>query len=81
MTMAELLTGARKTYGTNLIGGVRRDFLKEQRVKTIQLVREMRADVTQLVDMLLSTPNMEQRTVGVGRLIRRLPVITVRSAR
>nr|WP_228006224.1 hydrogenase large subunit [Morganella morganii] len=68
MTMAELLTGARKTYGTNLIGGVRRDFLKEQRVKTIQLVREMRADVTQLVDMLLSTPNMEQRTVGVGRL-------------
>lgn len=68
MTMAELLTGARKTYGTNLIGSVRRDFLKEQRVKTIQLVREMRADVTQLVDMLLSTPNMEQRTVGVGRL-------------
>nr|WP_220457055.1 hydrogenase large subunit [Morganella morganii] len=68
MTMAELLTGARKTYGTNLIGGVRRDFLKEQRVKTIQLVREMRTDVTQLVDMLLSTPNMEQRTVGVGRL-------------
>lgn len=68
MTMAELLTGARKTYGTNLIGGVRRDFLKEQRVKTIQLVKEMRQDVTQLVDMLLSTPNMEQRTVGVGRL-------------
>ncbi|MFD1092769.1 NADH-quinone oxidoreductase subunit C [Providencia vermicola] len=68
MTMAELLTGARKTYGTNLIGGVRRDFLKEQRVKTIQLVQEMRRDVTQLVDMLLSTPNMEQRTVGVGRL-------------
>ena len=68
MTMAELLTGARKTYGTNLIGGVRRDFLKEQRIKTIQLVREMRADVTQLVDMLLSTPNMEQRTVGVGIL-------------
>ena len=68
MTMAEILTGARKTYGTNLIGGVRRDFLKEQRVKTIQLVHEMRRDVTQLVDMLLSTPNMEQRTVGVGRL-------------
>nr|WP_314263149.1 hydrogenase large subunit [uncultured Moellerella sp.] len=72
MTMAELLTGARKTYGTNLIGGVRRDFLKEQRVKTIQLVHEMRKDVTQLVDMLLSTPNMEQRTVGVGILDRKV---------
>ncbi|EKT53452.1 NADH-quinone oxidoreductase subunit C [Providencia sneebia] len=68
MTMAELLTGARKTYGTNLIGGVRRDFLKDQRVKTIQLVREMRQDLSLLVDILLSTPNMEQRTVGVGIL-------------
>ena len=30
MKMAEMLTGSRKTYGVNLIGGVRRDILKEQ---------------------------------------------------
>ncbi len=68
MTMAELLTGLRKTYGLNLIGGVRRDILKEQRVKTIKLIHEMRADVTQLVEMLLGTPNIEQRTKGIGLL-------------
>ena len=28
----------------------------------------MRRDVQELVDMLLSTPNIEQRTVGIGRL-------------
>ena len=68
MTMAELLTGARKTYGMNLIGGIRRDILKEQRVATVKLCQELRAEVKDLVDMLLSTPNMEQRTAGVGRL-------------
>ncbi|VTR14680.1 Hydrogenase-4 component G [Serratia fonticola] len=72
MTMAELLTGSRKTYGLNLIGGVRRDILKEQRVKTIKLIHEMRADVTQLVEMLLGTPNIEQRTKGIGLLDRQI---------
>jgi hydrogenase-4 component G len=81
MTMAELLTGSRKTYGLNLIGGVRRDILKEQRIKTIQLVKEMRAEVVQLVDMLLSTPNMAQRTQGLGCWTVRLRATIARSAR
>ncbi|MEC5317637.1 hydrogenase large subunit [Brenneria populi subsp. brevivirga] len=68
MTIAEMLTGARKTYGLNLIGGIRRDILKEDRLKTIRLIREMRAEVSQLTDMLLSTPNMAQRTQGIGIL-------------
>ncbi|MGL4858636.1 MAG: NADH-quinone oxidoreductase subunit C [Enterobacteriaceae bacterium] len=68
MTMAELLTGARKTYGLNLIGGVRRDILKQQRLQTLRLIQEMRTEVAQLVEVLLSTPNMEQRTVGIGLL-------------
>ncbi len=61
-------TGARKTYGLNLIGGIRRDLLKEDMIQTRQLAQQMRRDVQELVDMLLSTPNMEQRTVGIGRL-------------
>lgn len=72
MTMAELLTGSSKTYGLNLIGGVRRDILKEQRLQTLKLVREMRADVSELVEMLLATPNMEQRTQGIGILDRQI---------
>ncbi len=72
MTIAEMLTGARKTYGMNLIGGIRRDILKDARVKTIQLLQEMRKEVIELVDMLVSTPYFEQRTKGVGILDKKI---------
>ncbi|MCL2894451.1 NADH-quinone oxidoreductase subunit C [Brenneria tiliae] len=72
MTIAEMLTGARKTYGLNLIGGIRRDILKDDRLKTIRLIREMRSEITQLSDMLLNTPNMMQRTQGVGILDKKI---------
>lgn len=81
MKMAEILTGARKTYGLNLIGGIRRDLLKEDMIQTRQLAQQMRRDVQELVDMLLSTPNMEQRTVGIGRLDRKSPATSATSAR
>ncbi len=68
MTLAELLTGARKTYALNLIGGVRRDILGDQQTKTRELVAELRDDVTRLVEMLLSTANVSGRVKGVGRL-------------
>ncbi|WP_438334372.1 NADH-quinone oxidoreductase subunit C [Edwardsiella tarda] len=68
MKMAEILTGARKTYGLNLIGGIRRDMLKADMIATRQLAAEMRAEVKSLIDILFSTPNIEQRTVGIGRL-------------
>ena len=68
MDLAVLLTGARKTYGLNLIGGVRRDILDAQKVATIKYVREIRNEVEALVDMLVSTANFESRTAGVGRL-------------
>lgn len=68
MKMAEVLTGARKTYGLNLIGGIRRDILKDDLIATRKLAQTMRREVKELVDVLLSTPNMAQRGVGVGRL-------------
>ena len=68
MTMAELLTGARKTYAMNLVGGVRRDILKAERIRTLELIRELRKEVTALLDILVSTPNMLARTKNVGRL-------------
>ncbi|QIZ76237.1 NADH-quinone oxidoreductase subunit C [Ferrimonas lipolytica] len=72
MELAEMLTGARKTYGLNLIGGVRRDILKEQRLKGIQLVQEVRREFTQLVDMLMSTPNLHSRIHGIGVLDKKI---------
>lgn len=68
MDLAEMLVGARKTYGLNLIGGVRRDILESQKLSTIKFVQELRNDVEALVDMLVSTANFESRTAGIGRL-------------
>lgn len=68
MDLAELLTGHRKTYGLNLIGGVRRDILAEQHMQTIKLVEELRTEVQGLLDELMSTPNFIDRTKGVGVL-------------
>ncbi|ERM92229.1 hydrogenase 3 large subunit [Caldanaerobacter subterraneus subsp. yonseiensis KB-1] len=68
MQMAEILTGGRKTYGMNLIGGVRRDILKEEKVQALRLISEIRSELKELIDMLLNTPNFISRTQGVGRL-------------
>jgi formate hydrogenlyase subunit 5 len=68
MKMAEMLTGSRKTYGVNLIGGVRRDILKEQRTLITQVLGELKSEVAELVGMLLETPNIVQRTQNIGRL-------------
>ena len=68
MKMAELLTGARKTYGMNLIGGIRKDILKEERTQVLNWIAELRVEVTRLVDILLNTPNIVQRTAGIGML-------------
>jgi len=68
MKMAELLTGARKTYGMNLIGGIRKDILKEERTQVLNWIAELRGEVTRLVDILLNTPNIVQRTAGIGML-------------
>ena len=72
MTLAELLTGARKTYGINLIGGVRRDIQKNEQLQTLKLCAELKKEVGELVEMLLETPNLAQRTSGIGILDRKV---------
>ena len=72
MDLAEMLTGARKTYGLNLIGGVRRDMLKEQTLETLKCLAELRSDVERLVAELISTPNFLKRAQGVGILDRKV---------
>ena len=72
MNLAELLTGARKTYGLNLIGGVRRDILAEQKLETIRLIHELRKEVSDVLEALMTTPNFEQRTAGIGILDKKV---------
>ena len=68
MVLAEVLTGSRKTYGMNLIGGVRRDILGAQAIETRRVVAELREDTARLVDILLQTANITGRVLGVGKL-------------
>jgi Ni,Fe-hydrogenase III large subunit/Ni,Fe-hydrogenase III component G len=72
MDLASLLVGARKTYGMNLIGGVRRDILADQTLQTLKLVEEMRKEIPLLVEEMLSTPNFIKRTEGVGILDKKV---------
>lgn len=72
MELAELLTGSRKTYALNLIGGVRRDILAAEDKRTRALIAELRVEVTRLVDILLSTGNIHQRLEGIGLLDRKV---------
>ncbi|MDR2035068.1 MAG: hydrogenase large subunit, partial [Coriobacteriales bacterium] len=72
MDLAEMLTGARKTYGLNLIGGVRRDILADQKLSTLKYLAELREDVGRLIEALLSTPNFIKRTAGIGVLDRKV---------
>ncbi len=68
MWLAEKLSGNRKTYGINIIGGVRRDFL-DYRVEEIQkVIKKLKNEFGKLVDLLLSTKTFVKRAEGVGIL-------------
>lgn len=68
MEMAEILTGGRKTYGINVVGGVRRDILGDDREKALRLLAQIRSDFRDVLNILLETPNFFNRTRAVGRL-------------
>lgn len=72
MQMAEILTGARKTYGMNLIGGVRTDILEGEKGQVLRLMAEVRKEVDEMIDILVNTPNLHHRTQGVGVLDRKV---------
>lgn len=72
MQIAEMITGARKTYGMNLIGGIRRDILEDMRIKTIKWIADIRMEYSELVEVMLSTANFDERTKGVGILSRKI---------
>ncbi len=68
MWLAEELTGNRKTYGINLVGGVRRDINEEKREKILKVCSELKKDYKWLVDFLTSNRTFVKRCEGVGVL-------------
>ncbi len=70
MVLAELLTGSRKTYGLNLVGGVRRDIDIGKANKCLKILEDVGREFKQLVEVSVSVPQVKARLKGTGYLSR-----------
>ncbi|MCX8209179.1 MAG: NADH-quinone oxidoreductase subunit C [Sulfolobales archaeon] len=70
MVLAEYLTGSRKTYGINVVGGVRKDLNVDKIDKTMKTVAQVREEFKKLADAALSVPQIKARAVGTGVLTK-----------
>ncbi|RLF67221.1 MAG: hydrogenase large subunit [Thermoplasmata archaeon] len=68
MWLAERLTGNRKTYGMNVIGGVRRDLLDYRKDLVTKTVKELKKEYKEFVDRLTSIKSFIRRCEGIGVL-------------
>jgi len=68
MVLAEKLTGSRKTYGINLVGGVRRDIDQDKIGYALNTLKELRNEIKQLVDVALTVPQVKKRLSLTGIL-------------
>ncbi len=68
MWLAERLTGNRKTYGMNLVGGVRRDILDYRKKLILETLSALKKEFKVLVDSLTSNKAFIRRCEGVGVL-------------
>ncbi|EEB72991.1 NADH-quinone oxidoreductase subunit C [Thermococcus sp. AM4] len=68
MDIAELITGNRKTYGINLIGGVRRDIPEEKKRKVLELLDLAEKDSREILDNVVKMGELKERMENVGVL-------------
>jgi Ni,Fe-hydrogenase III large subunit/Ni,Fe-hydrogenase III component G len=68
MWLAEEISGNRKTYGMNTVGGVRRDLPADVIPKLLDTVAEVERELTAVRDAVVGDTTLLARTRGVGRL-------------
>jgi len=68
MWLCEQITGNRKTYGMNLIGGVRRDITAEQRPKVMEVVGKIEAQFKEVINAIAGDTTLHLRLKNVGVL-------------
>lgn len=68
MWLTEQITGNRKTYGMNLVGGVRRDIPGELHPKVREVVAKIETELRQVVDAIVGDTTLLLRLEGVGLL-------------
>ncbi len=70
MDIAELITGNRKTYGINLVGGVRRDLNEKKLKKTLELLEKAERESRGIIKNVTEMKELKIRMEGVGLLSR-----------
>ncbi len=68
MNLVEGISGNRVHYGTNTIGGVRRDIKKSQFPKILDGIKTLRRETQEIKNIFLSDKIIDQRLRGVGVL-------------
>lgn len=68
MWICEQITGNRKTYGMNLIGGVRRDIAEGQYPKILEVIGKIEIQLKELIDAIAFDTTLHMRLKDVGIL-------------
>jgi Ni,Fe-hydrogenase III large subunit len=68
MWLCEEITGNRKTYGMNIVGGVRRDLTAEQQPKIREVLDQIERESRAVVDAIQGDTPLMMRLQGVGLL-------------
>ncbi|WP_297071311.1 NADH-quinone oxidoreductase subunit C [Thermococcus sp.] len=68
MDIAELITGNRKTYGINLVGGVRRDIPENKKKRVLELLDKAERDSREVLDSVAGMKELRDRMENVGVL-------------
>jgi Ni,Fe-hydrogenase III large subunit/Ni,Fe-hydrogenase III component G len=71
MWLTEEISGNRKTYGMNAVGGVRRDITSEQMPRIRDVVRKVEGEVLEVKRAIVGDATLLARTRDVGILSRR----------
>ncbi|HSW28389.1 MAG TPA: NADH-quinone oxidoreductase subunit C [Longimicrobiales bacterium] len=68
MWLTEMISGSRKTYGMNMVGGVRRDVSREGAAKILEVLGTVRKEVAEVYHAIAGDATLHARTRGVGTL-------------
>lgn len=71
MNLAEFLTGNRKTYGMNLVGGVRRDIDEEKKRESLEVIKRTKSEVKEIFENVLGMGELLRRMEGSGLLSKK----------
>lgn len=68
MWLCEQISGNRKTYGMNVIGGLRRDLPDEIKPKLLEALAKVEKETIAVRDAIIGDTTLQARTKGVGVL-------------